>query len=994
MIDLVLPILHNFAEALVAKLFVSVGADKLKSSLVSMRAENAKDRTVLRLLESLQPFFRAELTESEAHSIANALHTRFRDLALTPQLLAAHRFNLDSIADALVEQDVKSGEVLPEQLQHLLNDMTRQVLLVAVAISDILPEWERISWNENFRAFNDLQVKLALQADLLSKLIDQPASKIASFESEYRRYVIAEFQRVYVKGLGNVGDVKALSLDSLFIQVELRRSPVEPDLRAPQDAAHRAPEAPPTFSAKSQIETVDLISAVTASPKLVVLGAPGSGKSTLAQFIALRVALSEEINPSGQSSKLVPFLLRVRSFINFDQLPNQRDIIAICAPLLDSPDAYDFVVAVFRERRALVIIDGLDECGIDSGSASNSSARSLSERERVISWLEQVATTFPGNRILVTSRPVGYRKGELGGAGFTEYEVLPLSAQQQDAFIERWCQAVELSISPDDPAPALMRAGEVSADLKRRIATAKSVRALAYNPLMLSVICILHRYRGERLPERKVDLLSDCINVLLYDWRNAHGLRRSVIGDLDARELRALLEPLAWQMTLEGMEQIAEDSLRDIFATLLPEIRHSSARAVDIIAVIRDRTGVLTEVGPRTYTFMHLLFQEYLAAEECARRGDAYDVLLSNVENPRWKEIIPMAVAASRGNQEILIRGLLQIGAIGLAGSALAMIDRASVSLRSEFLSELDRCSIGLRNNFVSEELAAIVEIGTVDAARVVLRLILDLPVMTTVEFCSFAAGWDFRGYGVTSITELAKNTVQRALRWKDFDLGEAWGNTRDIGYYTDLPAVGRGASWSALTIGIQVPSAVPKGGGSKDGLPRLKDHVTMDPVYNYAVMLDVCEPHRGYLTISCWEALCLTLKENSTAIERLLLALHFTWYFSVAEERIDQLLDFLAAIPAEICPAFQVGILNSAMSHLIESSVSRVRERAEMLWRRAFVQIEAQICRLFTVWQADLRMSDDESSETATVEKLIEQFSASIHNSLTNEQIFPITPA
>jgi hypothetical protein len=988
--ELALPTLQEFAKAFVTKLFVTVGTDKLKNSLAAMRAENARNRTILRLLESLQPFFHAELTESDTHLLADALHARFRNVALTPQLLAAHRFKLDSLASDLIAQESVSQHPISGQLQHLLDDMTRQVLLVAIAVSDIIPEWERISWHENFRAFDDLQAKLNQQSDLITKIIDEPSSKISSFEDEYRRYVAAEFQRVYVKGLGNIGDVKALSLDSLFIQVELRRSPAESDLRTSRAPVHATHEAQPTHSIKAQVETVDLISAVAGSSKLVVLGAPGTGKSTLAQFLALRVALNEGIVPS-ESRKVVPFLLRVRSFENFDQLPSPKNMVAICAPLLDSSGAVDFVATVLRDRRALIIVDGLDECEIAPADAPGAAADSLSERGKVINWLEKLALAFPGNRILATSRPVGYRKGELSQAGFVEYEVMPLTATQQDAFIERWCQAVELSISPDDPAPALTKATEVSRDLKQRISNAKSVRALAYNPLMLSVICILHRYRGERLPERKVDLLHDCINVLLYDWRSAHGLKRSVIGDLDARELRALLEPLAWQMTLEGKEQISEEALREIFSEHLPEIRHPSARALDIVAVIRDRTGVLTEVGPRTYSFMHLLFQEYLAAEECARRGDNYDILLSNAKNARWKEIVPMAVAASRGNQETLVRGLLQVGAIASAGSAMAMLDRASVALRSELLVELNKCVVRLHDDFLSEELAAIVEIGTSEAAQVILKLLLSFPVMSSEEFRSFYANWDFDDKRAASVRTLAINTVQRSLRWKDFDLGERqWGNMRDIGYHSDVPDIGRGASWSAHTVGLRDLSRDSDGVESQSATPLPPKHIGRDTVYNYAVILDICEPHRGYLTTLCWEALVLTLREAQATPESTLLALHFTWYFSAPEEHIDQLLDFLSTFPRGTFPAFQIGILNNAVGQLSGSSASRVRERAEALWRLAFDELESQICLLFPAWQPDLWTTNEKEAGTATIEDLTLHFTTIVRSELSSEQIFP----
>lgn len=50
-----------------------------------------------------------------------------------------------------------------------------------------------------------------------------------------------------------------------------------------------------------------------------------------------------------------------------------------------------------------------------------------------------------------------------------------------------------------------------------------SLRQLARNPLMLQILCLVHRDR-KRLPERRVELYRECVMVLLELWRRAKDL--------------------------------------------------------------------------------------------------------------------------------------------------------------------------------------------------------------------------------------------------------------------------------------------------------------------------------------------------------------------------------------------------------------------------------------------------------------------------------------
>src|SRR5438105_4738847 len=79
------------------------------------------------------------------------------------------------------------------------------------------------------------------------------------------------------------------------------------------------------------------------------------------------------------------------------------------------------------ERRAmLVLFDGLDEVA------------TLDERRRLIEEIEEFTFRYPGNRVLVTSRPVGYETARFSNRFFTHFQIQELNDQQIRIFLEHW----------------------------------------------------------------------------------------------------------------------------------------------------------------------------------------------------------------------------------------------------------------------------------------------------------------------------------------------------------------------------------------------------------------------------------------------------------------------------------------------------------------------------------------------------------------------------
>lgn len=985
MLESVLPALYTIAQSMVEKAFAATITEKLKAPLLAMKADHAKSRAALQVLESIQPFFSIELSSEDAAQVVAALHDRLTHISILPASLATAHFDVDVLlASTASKYSVNESTMSPHQ-KALLDRLTKTVVVSGIEISRILPDWERLAWAESFKALDGLARRVNDQTTLIQEMRNEPKSRALEFEADYKRVVRGEYSRVQIRGLGNIGEIKALSLDVLYVGMSLARFATETDRFSRATAAGALNTS---IGSPAVPETTNILSVLRTHPRFVLLGAPGAGKSTAVQFLAMRAALGDTSDSSQTLSDLVPFLVRVKSLADFAALPSAQTLASLSCPLLASTEASELSLAALRSGRALVIIDGLDECEIEGAGTTQPAANPIqSERKRLVEWIEGLAKAYPHARIVATARPVGYRIGELSAAGFAEYQLLPLSSVQQESFVNQWCLAVERTMTPDDAADAVSRAKIVATDLMRRVDQAKSVRSLAYNPLMLSVICILHRYRGERLPERRIDLLNECLNVLLYDWRSAQGVKKSVIGDLDSRQLRSLLEPLAWKMTLEGRDQVSEDELVAIFHTHLPELSQPTSRALQITTIIRDRTGVLVEIGPKTYAFMHLLFQEYLAAAECARRRDAYDLLLTNANNPRWREIIPMAVAAVPGNQEMLIRGLLHKEALELAVACVNTLDRISPLVRDEVAASLARAGSELRKDFSKESLERLVAVGTIQSTVSILKLLTSLPTAVGDQYGLYAANYNFGDTPPQSLESLCEAVVNRIATYKDLYLGRRYGPYVNIGYGPDDDSAG--LSWLSQGIGLCIPYDLEPNEvrEARERLPA--NHLEQDPLYNYAVLLDVGNNYRTTLAEISWPAFKSIVESQPTASESLLLALHYVWYFASANQWIRELLLYIQSLPAGLCPAFQLGIINNAMSRVEPERRQDVLPLATKLWRERAIAHSLGLCKLFQYWYGGFHDENNSPYTPQTAVELSRRFSSRFQEKLLAQSPF-----
>jgi formylglycine-generating enzyme required for sulfatase activity len=168
---------------------------------------------------------------------------------------------------------------------------------------------------------------------------------------------------------------------------------------------------------------------------------------------------------------------------------------------------------------------------------------------------------------------------------------------------------------------------------------------LTRNPLLLTNICLVHRDRGN-LPHSRDRLYEECTDVLLELWRAAIGYQTRV----DARSGRKVLQPAAlWMHQEEGRTRARAGELAPVIEPALKSAGWPHGSAEEFLRVVRDESGLLTGWDQENYGFMHLGFQEYLAAREIQNNHHRDPRVLSNLAErfgqSWWQEVTLLLLA-------------------------------------------------------------------------------------------------------------------------------------------------------------------------------------------------------------------------------------------------------------------------------------------------------------------------------------------------------------
>jgi predicted NACHT family NTPase len=194
-----------------------------------------------------------------------------------------------------------------------------------------------------------------------------------------------------------------------------------------------------------------------------------------------------------------------------------------------------------------------------------------------------------------------------------------------------------MSSQKDDPGVREdARRGAV--DLIGRIRSTNTLSDLAINPLLLTMITTVHRYRSS-LPGRRVELYSEIFEVFLGKRQQARGME---VDMTPAQKIRVLRQ-LAYSMMEKELRIIDRaDALRVITKPL--SAVNPKIKGEEFLQSVENSSGLLVEFESGKYSFSHLTFQEHLASIHVIETGLEKE-LLKQVRNSWWHETIRLYCA-------------------------------------------------------------------------------------------------------------------------------------------------------------------------------------------------------------------------------------------------------------------------------------------------------------------------------------------------------------
>lgn len=437
----------------------------------------------------------------------------------------------------------------------------------------------------------------------------------------------------------------------------------------------------------------------------VITGGPGTGKSTFFKYLALCLASQDDgENPLD----ILPIIFPISAYAE-KRRKVQGDTYTIRQFLSQYwkekyiEDPVPLFEHYWNRGKALFLIDGLDEV-IDEG-----------ERQAMVSdirnFIRATMRESPAfNRFYISCRTASYSGGtqfeQIKENVFIRFEIERFNISQVAQFLYGWYSWYERELHNRTDTYA-QRAASKRDEMIEIIKANPNINDLASNPLMLTILCLIE-HEGGRLPNSRAELYGECLRILSGAWENLRSLWEDKkvqysLGNSNITEGMVVdfFGAVAFRMHDAAEKEVDEGDLLTLLTKSFSDRQQDPSiardQAVEFIKIMRERSGLLDLVKPKTFSFLHQTFREYLAARWLVESVDYKQELGDRVLKPEWREVVLLMAAclapkeASRFIWELMTAENDRYSHICLAEMCLVDMgtDRTSHSAFSKLLPDM-----------------------------------------------------------------------------------------------------------------------------------------------------------------------------------------------------------------------------------------------------------------------------------------------------------------